>query len=665
MNELLKHLSTQRREPRLWVERLELFREPDPEHLIRAISLRRGMNVIWACEPDESSRHAGIHAAGHGVGKTSLCLLLRYCLGDSSKSIDELRAELISEVPQGGVGAVVHVEGKPYAVFRHFNAHREGMVEPGGDLASLLANGGSMAYKEFETLLSGAMLSGVAPRAIPETGQVIEWRHVLAWIARDQAARFKGFFSWRDGEGVGLQRARQDPPIVLRAVLGLVDNRESDVLARLRSLQSELEAAQTAQTNLLREPGLIRGRIESEVRVWLEVPRDLPMVTNDFFKDSVEQEITKTQSKAETSLAQLGCEIEVLEEALLQVRIEYKQVKDAFNAADVEYQMADAARLGDEAAYKHLAEKRERLKSLAGLCEHGQVLFQQCQHIQAEIQAVSFVDKRDQNALLKNAEDWTGRAVQALKRRNDLNVPLKSALAKVTAKENALKAPKLRRDTLLVEKDRGQRLLKELARWEQASGSPEAAKQVVKAAELCAEIQRQIDSARTQLSIVQHEISGRERVLGELTDALAQELLSREAFGTMDVRDELRPFRLSLRGGEAFRVLEILLGDLVCLLDASNSASTFPGMLIHDCPREADMGPRPYADFLHLIERIETQGYGQEVPFQYIITTTTPPPESLQVLPYLRLTLDPSREDGLLFKSRFNSQIQMQTELRQ
>jgi len=204
MNELLKHLPAQRTEPRLWVERFELFREPDPEHLIRTISLRRGMNVIWACEPDESSRHAGIHAAGHGVGKTSLCLLLRYCLGDSSKSIDELRAELISELPQGGVGAVVHVEGKPYALFRHFNAHREGMVEPGDDLASLLANGGSMAYKEFETLLSGVMLSGIAPRTIPETGQVIEWRHVLAWMARDQAARFKGFYSWRDGEGVGL-----------------------------------------------------------------------------------------------------------------------------------------------------------------------------------------------------------------------------------------------------------------------------------------------------------------------------------------------------------------------------------------------------------------------------------------------------------------------------
>jgi hypothetical protein len=37
----------------------------------------------------------------------------------------------------------------------------------------------------------------------------------------------------------------------------------------------------------------------------------------------------------------------------------------------------------------------------------------------------------------------------------------------------------------------------------------------------------------------------------------------------------------------------------------------------------------------------------------------------LQVTPYLRLTLDPSRDDGLLFKSRFNSQTQTQAEFRQ
>lgn len=665
MKELLKHLPTHKTQPRLWIERLEIFQEPHPDYQIQAIALRRGLNVVWAREPDEDSPHAGLYAAGHGVGKTSLCLLLRYCLGDRSKSIDELKAELNLEFPQGGVGAIVHVEGRAYTVFRYFNVHREGMAEPGNDLVSLLVNGGSLTYREFEALLSTAMLADVAPRKIPETGQLIEWRHVLAWMARDQAARFKGFFNWREGEGSGLQRPRQDPPIVLRALLGLVEERESKLLARLRGLQRELENAQTAQTSLLQEPSLIRQRIESEVRVWLDVPHDLPRYAKDLFKNSVEEAIKKIQSKTQTSLVQLEDETKALEEEWLQASLKYRQLKSDFDDAQTEYQIADATRRGDEAAFKQLAEKRETLKRLVGPCNYGQIPFQQCHYIQTEIQTVSFGDKRDQSAYGGNVAVWTERATQALRRRNEIETLLKAALEIATATEKVLRTPKLRRDTLLIERDRGQRLLGELARWEQVSGSPEAAAKVANAAKLCTDIQSKIDSARTQLAVIQHQRSTRERDLGELTNSLAQELLSKDAYGAMDVRDELRPFHLSLRGGEAFRVLEILLGDLVCLLDASSSVSAFPGLLIHDCPREADMGPRPYADYLNLIGRIETQAYKEGAPFQYIITTTTPPPELLQEQPYLRLTLDPSREDGLLFKRRFNSQSQTQAEFRQ
>jgi hypothetical protein len=201
-------------------------------------------------------------------------------------------------------------------------------------------------------------------------------------------------------------------------------------------------------------------------------------------------------------------------------------------------------------------------------------------------------------------------------------------------------------------------LLAELERWELASGSPEAAKQIEQSVSRCTEIAQNIDAAKVRLATLQHERSSREQSLSGLTDLFARALLSNEAFGTLEVRDETRPFRLSLRGGEAFRVLEILLGDVVCLLDASDPASAFPGLLIHDCPREADMGPRPYRDFLHLVERIEREAYGDSAPFQYIVTTTTPPPESLQQPPFLSLTLDPSHDEGLLFGRRFRTQAQ-------
>jgi hypothetical protein len=257
MADLIQRLTAQQANPRLWVERLAIFSEADRDHCLRSLTFRRGINLVWAREPDENSRYAGIHAAGHGVGKTSLCLLLRYCLGDSSKSIDELREEVLAEFPQGGVGAVVHAGDETYSVFRYFSAHRDGLAARGGEIDALFGDSEAESYKAFETRLAELMLAGVTPRTIPETGQAILWRHLLAWIARDQGARFKSFFSWREGEGTGLQRSRQDPPIVMRAVLGLLDQGESLLLTRLRTLERELDEAREFTARLEQAPNLM------------------------------------------------------------------------------------------------------------------------------------------------------------------------------------------------------------------------------------------------------------------------------------------------------------------------------------------------------------------------------------------------------------------------
>jgi len=58
-----------------------------------------------------------------------------------------------------------------------------------------------------------------------------------------------------------------------------------------------------------------------------------------------------------------------------------------------------------------------------------------------------------------------------------------------------------------------------------------------------------------------------------------------------------------------------------------------------------------------LLQKIEQKIFGGEAPFQYIVTTTTPPPAPIQSLPYLRVTLDPSTDDGLLFRRRFSTSL--------
>lgn len=656
MDDLIASLSTRQGAPRLWVERLAIYSEPEADHCIRSISFRRGVNIIWAREPAEGSAYTGIHAAGHGVGKTSLCLMLRYCLGDSAKAIDELRDEVVGEFPNGGVGAVVHVGDETFSVFRFFNLYREGFASSGADLEALLASKGSQPYKAFEASLTESMLARVSPRTIPETGQAIEWRHLLAWMARDQGSRFKSFFSWREGEGTGLHRPRQDPPILMRAVLGLLEQSESQLLGDLRIRENDLVAVQDELARLQQEPQLIRRRIESNVRAWLDTPADWPMYTDDLFRDSVEKAANRAKSSAAATQKRLEGEQSKLEDELVELRLEHRRLQQEHELADNDYKILEAARTNDETAFRKLAEKRKELLSLVGPCEHGGVDFQACQHVQQQIATFSFTDKRDHQAIVNNLGELATQSATALARKQRLEQPLAQANQKVADKRRHIATVQTKRDTARIELGRGTQLLEELERWEKASGSSEAARALQQAEERCKSIKAEIDGLGVRLETLRHERSAREKALNELTNLFARALFSDEAFGTLEIRDESRPFRLSQRGGEAFRVMEVLLGDLVCLLDSGDPASAFPGFLIHDCPREADMGPRPYHDFLHLIERIEREAFGDEASFQYIVTTTTPPPDSLQKPRYLREILDPSFDDGLLFRRRFSSQ---------
>ena len=70
-----------RSEPRLWVRRLVIWSEPGI--VVREITLRPGLNIIWAPDPaDLPGVSDGQTAPGHGSGKTLFCRLLRYCLGE-------------------------------------------------------------------------------------------------------------------------------------------------------------------------------------------------------------------------------------------------------------------------------------------------------------------------------------------------------------------------------------------------------------------------------------------------------------------------------------------------------------------------------------------------------------------------------------------------------
>jgi hypothetical protein len=648
-----------RSSPRLWIERLCIFSHPEPAGIFRDIPFRRGLNLVWAREPAEGTA-TGIEAAGHGVGKTSLCLLLRFCLGEASKPIQRLREDLRQAFPEGGVVAVLHLDGEPYTFCRYFNPHRDGKAAMERALESIWEREDVVSEAEFLALLAERMMALLSSAVIPETGQAIEWRHVLAWLSRDQGASFKHFYDWRESQGLGLSRSRQDPPFVLRSVLGMLLPEEASLLAELARLEGEVNVAEQRVADLESKPALVRLRLESNLRFLVQGPDDLPIRTADLFADCVEARVKKLADLASSKVAELEVEIVAWEQKLSDVRHELKLLENPRRIAEVQYELADAARRQDEDAYRVAAGKLAKLRSIAGRCEHGDVDFQQCEYVKSQIAslsaAVSIQSGADQRALRAGMEKSAQNAVQALRTKETLEQQANMWMEKQDALLKEQRKLRLQRDTQVVEADRCNALLAELERWEKQAGSEQARAEIEKARQQVTAKKQLLASTRTKLAQLHQQKGAREKRLEAELVVLAGELFQHRAAGNFDPRDEERPFRLSVPGCAAFQVLEVLLGDLACLADSSKSNSGFPGFLIHDCPREADMGPHLYEHFLLLVHTLEhRQGAGKEPPFQYVVTTTTPPPLILQdKSSYLVLELDPASNDGLLFRKRLS-----------
>ncbi len=102
--------------------------------------------------------------------------------------------------------------------------------------------------------------------------------------------------------------------------------------------------------------------------------------------------------------------------------------------------------------------------------------------------------------------------------------------------------------------------------------------------------------------------------------------------------------------GEAVETLSVLLADVAALIYSTvNDSTCFPGILVHDSPREADLAVRIYRSFFRFAASLQNHfGDADNCPFQYILTTTTAPPNDLSH--FVKLPLDASKRSGLLLK---------------
>lgn len=648
--------STPRSFPRLWIERLWLLESKEPLAVVRTIDLHPGLNIVWAREP-ESEAASGLASAGHGVGKTSLCLLLRYCLGDEAPSISSLREKALAGFPKGGVAAKVHVYGTTWLVYRPYGTQSHSSAGKGEELESLLAGGLDGDFSAFSAALHEAFIAKLPATSLPGSSQTLEWHHLLAWCIRDQKTRFDSFFHWRDGDGLGFRRPRQDPPLFVHTVLGLLDADTDRLMREMEHAQSDLISLEQELEALERESIFELTHLERKLRAQFKADADLP-VFETILGPSLQSMVADALAEAVRAETTLERDTEAAEENLAPLLVELEALRREAAIREKEREIAQSLLDANEADYIRLTTELQQLENLAGHCRHGDVDFSKCDYI---------LNRRSTPSL-----PWRMSLLEA-----KANQPKRqAALREATGAEQATAAKLRHQEALVKEKQAG------IRRLQVRIGTSEAQRDYLKsvwgdlqpriAARAGGNDSRELELARSQQQKLTQELnakktalvkqnqvrSERAEALKALTRSIAARLLGEEGYGRFVPESDDHPFEISV-GGEAYQVLEVLLGDVTCLLDAAIALeSHHPGFAVHDCPREADMSERLYREFLLTVaeaaELLFADGF---VPFQYIVTTTSAPPAVLQTTRHVVLELLPGAEEHLLFKRRLLPQL--------
>ena len=162
---------SRRTSPLIWVKQVVLFRSISPVEEIRTISFTPGLNIIQG-KSDDSARD---FESGHGNGKTTLCRLIRYSLGEKTFGQQHVVAEVKHCFPNGYFGAVIVVDGEEWAVLRTVGSHRKEYAKQGVLPVDLAAAEDRPPYSEFLKRIQEVGLSRLQQREVLSRGEAIQW----------------------------------------------------------------------------------------------------------------------------------------------------------------------------------------------------------------------------------------------------------------------------------------------------------------------------------------------------------------------------------------------------------------------------------------------------------------------------------------------------------
>lgn len=615
-----------RDEPRLWVRRLVIWRKPGD--IIRDIALGPGLNIIWS--PDSGRPNEPM---GHGGGKTSFCRLLRYCLGEDSFGTHLQREMIANRLPDGHVGAEIMLDGMQWAAIRPLGTGNRHYCASGFDLdAAISPDMPNTGMAQLRQAITSALMDEAADRMPLAHPRIDAWEAALAWLSRDQECRLRSPLEWRAAQTQSRSPSRQrqlsdaDRLVIVRLLINALRVDETAAVEAARKIWDEIERARAEQRrrewliNDLRE-GLTEvldaggGVTDDQTEFWsTQAVSKLRTIEADVPADLTARlkKLAEDKMSAEERIRGLERQIDVIEgrlaeKANVQRVLDNSRAKTHTHLVDAQNPVCKTCgqRLTPEAIV-FIEERRQEAEDAA----------QQLDALVAEIGGLT--SEKDSLKFQKAAEE------QAL-------APIAASIAQLEAQSARLAEAKghvtmTRRYTQHVSDfERSAKAIEKLV-----------AKHVL-------ERKRANELRRSSRDVIDR--------LSQLFDAILRFMVPDNANGEISLDED--GLHLSLHiGGErstaAIESLKIVAFDLAVLLMSVEGRTQLPAFLIHDSPREADLGRSIYNRFFELGGKM--QDVGPAPLFQYIVTTTTAPPDQFRGSEWVKLELHGAPRERRLFR---------------
>jgi hypothetical protein len=163
-----------------------------------------------------------------------------------------------------------------------------------------------------------------------------------------------------------------------------------------------------------------------------------------------------------------------------------------------------------------------------------------------------------------------------------------------------------------------------------------------------------IELKQDELRRLQESHDIRLKSINEIYDEIIKSALSKAYSGAIRMSKGELQFHIEEAtglSGEAVETLALVLADVMAMICSCQGIGHHPRFLLHDSPREADLDRHIYSRYLQSMWKLTNKCGGRDrAPFQYIVTTTTKPPEELKAAICLHLKAHP--ENDLLLRRR-------------